>query len=744
MNPTDSLPSPEARHQSSSGYQYYSGYQAGSSLDESLTGAVQGYSKLVARSARDHLLWLVLFGLGVSGIAFTYLISQSPVHQSVASVRILRTPGRVNQFEDATNQNIVSAEDVNTQLNILNSIAILQLVDEQLKGDMRKAFLDPYFQVGTTAANDAPTVPQILFKNRKATPRRLTLIFDISYNHPNPTVAAAVANLFAESYLAYNEGKVAETTVKGIDSLTLQIQNQKSKIKELELKIAEFKARYDTTSFEKTQDIKMQQLQVLSQEVTKSNQELFRSQGIREQIETARKKGEDLWRISAVAANPAVQSALNRVSELEVQLSALSQRYLRRHPKVVEYQESLDKANRQLAEASARSAEAILSDIERLSREHDRLVEEESRKRQEYIKLDLVRPEYDALVRDLDINRQHYDYYYNRGQQLSVKVGDEQRIGQIIDRALPSTEPFSPRITTVVPLSLGLGIVSTGLLVLIIPFFDNRVRFASDLEVSCKTDVLGVVPEFALKASQRIDTSFILDPANRALEVFSGLLAMLRLVEGDRPVTRLLVTSSEPAEGKTALATSLATALAVEGKRTLLVEADLRLPKLRRVFPPNGELRDINYWVQDPHLQLGSFIVRDPASGLDVLAFDRAVDNPLSLLASNRYTTAMRELFSQYDRVVIDTPPVRMVPDAMTLMPLADGALFVTRYGKSKLQQVNAAIRRLRTSGRLLGAVVNGVSPQAGRKYYAEHYRREENYYYQQETSQPEPQDKAV
>ncbi|MGB9885401.1 MAG: CpsD/CapB family tyrosine-protein kinase [Moorellales bacterium] len=213
-------------------------------------------------------------------------------------------------------------------------------------------------------------------------------------------------------------------------------------------------------------------------------------------------------------------------------------------------------------------------------------------------------------------------------------------------------------------------------------------------------------------------------PRSPVSEAFRTLRTNLGYISPDRPLKSLLVTSSGPEEGKSTVTANLAVVLAQAGSRVLVVDADLRKPVMHKAFELDNRRGLTNALVED--LDPAELIRPTGLPGLFVLTSGPIPPNPAELLGSARMQRLLPALTSNYDLVLVDTPPVLAVTDAAVLAPLVDGAVLVARAGITRLDLLQEAKETLeRTGVRLLGAVLNGLKPDTDGYYYY-HYR----YYY--------------
>jgi non-specific protein-tyrosine kinase len=302
-----------------------------------------------------------------------------------------------------------------------------------------------------------------------------------------------------------------------------------------------------------------------------------------------------------------------------------------------------------------------------------------------------------------------------------------------VELAVPGGSPIRPRtgsntlLAAVVGLMLALGAA------FLIEMMDDTLKHAPQLAQAANLPVLGFIPYFEMDEDGPRAPIVAAQPRSPIAERFRALRTSIQYASVDKPLRTLLVTSPAPADGKTTVAANLAVAVAQGSHRVSLVDADLRRPSLHKAagVPNAGGMSEL--FVQ-PEVRLNGSMQATATEGLQVLTGGQRPPNPAELMGSERMLDILGVVGREADLVIVDSPPVTSVTDAVVLAPRVDGVVLVVRPGQTKLAAAREAIVDLRRAGaNLLGLVVNGVKAEDAQYYYSSYYHYYYYHYYDEE-----------
>lgn len=391
-----------------------------------------------------------------------------------------------------------------------------------------------------------------------------------------------------------------------------------------------------------------------------------------------------------------LQEAKLELVKLQTEESKLSKRYLPAHPQRI----------------------SIRSQIEGLS---EKIKEED----QKSLELSRVAIEYSQLERESETSRKIYESLLARQEETQSAAQTQSSNIMIVDRAVPPTRPFKPRPLVNIMVALFVGVVGGVLLAFFIEYLDPTVRIPDDIEKAVGLEVLGIIPKVGKgwrKGPAKGDLFVASKKPSTAAESFralrTALLFKTRTAEGARI---LLVTSANPSEGKSTVSLNLAGAFQQNHLKVLLIDADLRKPKLHRLFEvaPEKGVSDI----LEKHMPLSEAVRSNiEGQGFDLLTSGTHSHHPTEILGSETMREFIDHAKSIYDVIVIDSPPFHAVADVAVLNEYAHAVIVVAKYHSTHRRHLKDVKRMFSDGKKVVGVVINQVSVRERDYYYHQYY----------------------
>jgi succinoglycan biosynthesis transport protein ExoP len=725
----DTAPKGEKATGSAESYPYtyygtsYSGYGgAGTGGDSQMQRSMQDYVLIL----RERVWYIVLVFALVFSAAAIFTFTRVPQFQSVASVQVLRGDPVVMQVQAVVNNDIRSAEDLNTQVKVLESFAIVQRVSERLVGDELKQFLAPYTKEGSAE----PVSPaEIIFKNRKIVPVRLSLVLQVQYAHPDKFIASRVANLFIDEYIAYNSRLRIEDSMKAVDDLKERAEQQKKKVEELAINLQAYREKNKLVSLDQRKDIVTEKLKALNAYVTQTTSRLNEAEIRWRQVQERKATPALLLDLPFISSSQLIGQLVQQVSAQKILIAQLRDQYREKHPKMMEAMNSIAQTEKELSRAIDSTAAMVEADFQTSKRNDEEARANLSRQETESLELDRFAVEYSNLERDLGINEHLLNNILSRMRETSMSSTIETQSARVVDRAAPALRPVSPNI----PLNLALGFLGGLALGTAFAFFvayiDDRVKSSFDIESVVGLPLVGIIPE--IKRLEQSEKAQIVanNQDKQVVESFLTLHSSLRLKDESKRAQAILVTSTIPGEGKSFTTTNLALTFAAHGEKVVVIDCDLRKPNIHKSFRLENlkGVIDICAGTQT----IDQVVCKNVHPNLDIIPAGGRAKNPTQILNSKNFELMLSDLRKRYDRVFIDTPPLAAVSDALIILPLVDGSLFTIFFNRVRRKAAQFSARKLlEVNVPCFGAVLNGLNLAVSGYYYAQYYDKSYKDYY--------------
>jgi capsular exopolysaccharide synthesis family protein len=350
-------------------------------------------------------------------------------------------------------------------------------------------------------------------------------------------------------------------------------------------------------------------------------------------------------------------------------------------------------------------------------------------KEKELIALSKTGVEYNTLLREFDVQQGFLQAIVSRMTMQKTLVNLKNPNARIIDEALPPIRHSSPNIAVnLLAGAFGGGAVGIAI-VFIVAFLDDRIKSAFDIEGAVGLALLGVITKIKKLDSASKAQAVASNADRHVTETFRSVYSSLKLNEESKNAKVILTTSTVPSEGKSFVSSNLALTFANHGDKTLLLDGDLRLPNVARSMQIENETGHLNY-IQDGE-NLDDLIVKEVYPNLDVLPTGGKSKNPTQVLNGANFQSMLAELRNRYDRIVIDSPPLAAVSDALILLPLVDGVIYVIKFNSVKRKTAIVNVRRLwETNIPVFGAILNYVSSTMSSYYYSQYSDKSYKNYY--------------
>ncbi len=681
--------------------------------------------------------WAILaLGVAVALVATVLALTLTPVFQASTTVLIESSKAKVVSIEEVYSMG-QAREYYQTQLEILKSRDVAERTVRTLKLWEHPA-LDPrradagwrdqamaLLGVGNvekkadwTEEELAKEVLISVMEGLRVTPVRGSQVVNLQFESTDAKLAAQVLNTVAKEYIDGERDERYSMTQQVSRQLQERLADLREKLSKSERALQAYREQRGIVALGTNQQ------GVAGQAIGETLKSLSEAQGKRASLEgeyqQARAAGVDYASIPTVARSPLVAQAQSAVSAGQAKLAELQQTLGSAHYKV-------QQADAELTELRATLRRQQIAAVQVLTREYEaaRTTEQtmaaalntargavQTVNREEF--------ELAVLDREYQSNRQLYEMFMSRAKETNLAGNIQPSMARVIDKAVPPAVPIKPNKRQIVLVALVLALLAGAIASVLLDRLDNTIKGGDDAEQRLRLPVLASLPIVGNQDRPMMAKLFLTDAHSHFAEGIRTARTGVMLSNLDATKQTLLVTSTLPNEGKTTVSVNLAIAHA-QSKRTLLVDADMRRSQVGRALGlPRAAKGLTNLMAGTATVQQCTQLV--PDTQLWVMSVGDLPPNPLELLLSNRFREVLAELGEEFEMIIIDSPPVELVSEALVLAPLVTSTVLVVKAMSTPAPLVRKSLTRLqRAGGRMLGVVVNQLDFAHSQKYYGEY-----------------------
>jgi capsular exopolysaccharide synthesis family protein len=659
----------------------------------------------------------------------TWMVSSriQPIFESTATVDIDRqTPQGVIGQESVRSAVNDSDQFLATQIRLIQSDSVLRPVAERFRLLEHEGQAAQARGPGSVSRGEAP----VLLKSLRISRPPNTYLLLISYRSTDPHLAAQVANNIAQSYLehTYNIRIRASSSLSSF--MEKQLDELRAKMERSSMALNQFERELNVINPEEKTSILSARLLQLNTEYTNAQSDRVRRQAVRdsvqqgsaEALETSQ-QGEDLRRL-----NDRLSEALEKFAQVRSHYGANHPEFRRAAAQVAELQSTGDKLRQSVA------GRVEIEYQQAVARER-MLQKAVGETKSESDRLNARSFEYQALKREADADKRLYEELVRKIKEAGINAGFQNSSVRLADSARPAVDPVFPNTKLNILIAFLLSVVIGLAASILTDMLDNTLRDPEQVSRSLNTEVIGTLPAvknwrgrvgaFAIAGVESSEAGALTPVAAAASESavtsFEEAVRTLRnsilLSDVDRRLRSILVTSASPSEGKSTTGAHLAVTHAEQGRKTLLIDGDLRKPSVHKRFnlsPAKGLSN-----VLTAECEWRSLLVSpDNLPDLHILPAGPPSRRAADLMARG-LEDVLEEASAEYDLVVLDGPPLLGFAEPLQMATIVDGVIIVTRAGETSRKAVGnvlSTLRRVRAN--ILGIVLNDVRKEFSDSYY--------------------------
>lgn len=698
------------------------------------------YWKVVVR--RRWVVYLMTAVITTAAALAAFM--QRPVYRATVQLQIEQSTPRLLPFQDVNAAvNEPGADFYQTQYRIIQSRNIARRVIEaldlahtpQFVGEVAAGASKGAAPEARSAEGDAWIV-DLFLGNLTVTPIHNSRLVSVSFDSPAADLAARVANAVADAYITFTLDTGYTTSESASNSMAQQIKDLQDDIARSMRALQEYARDHQLLFVNDQQNSAEQDLAALRAEYGRAQMERIAKEANYRALKEA-----DAGSVREVAANPVIAELRSTCANLEKDFAERSDKFKPDWPPMIDLRSRLEAARKQLETETLRIAGRVIATAEVEYRE---VVQKEAglkaaldRMTSQVQGLNLSAITYYSLKTDLESKKKNLQTILEREGQtgISARLSDKATSNiRVVDRAEVPRAPFKPQRKLSILFGLMCGLVLGTALAFFLEYMDNSIKTPEDIETHLNLPTLAVVPSMTQLLAGRyyggqrsvpegpappVEMVTQAAPKSHVAEAYRELRTSLLFSSADAPPSRIMITSCQSGEGKTATSINLAVSLTQLGRRVLLVDADLRKPRIHKALGVPGSRGLSN--VLSGNAEVADMIVQTSITGLWILPSGPIPPNPSELLDSARLKEICRlaEPPAGFDHIVFDSPPVLYCADPAILSTRVDAVILIIQGGKVSCDlAVRGRDKLLQSRARLVGAVLNNVSLEDQKYYY--------------------------
>ena len=770
----------------------YYGYDLESESEQGAYSRLHDY----LRSARKHL-WLILgIMVVITALVALYMARQPDVYEAQARVQVdlEATNSALGAMKSNSFILNVPSQDptyFNTQIQILTSAGLLGRVVKTLDLEHNRAFLSPQSAdsrsgwqnlkrmvgIGKKASEEQqnrdnqriasdtlapPTAREDLAEINRLSPYveslqgRLsvkqineTRLIDLRFKHADPQISAKILNAVADAFVYSNLERKTETSDRAGDFLQKRIIELQTEIRSGEERLINYAKEHQILSLDANQNTVVDRLAALNKQLLDAENE--------------RKLAEATYRASLApgAAEALAEGSAKQAAEAETKLSELKQKraqllveYKEKYPEIQEIDQQIALLQQQIKDSRERSITTLTTNLETKYRQT--LAREQSLKtafdkqRGETLTQNEAAVNYRIIQQEIETNKGLLEGLLQRSKENDVIMAGTPNNIHVVDYATIPKSPVGPKRLESILLAALVAFVFGVALARYLDYLDDTIHSSDDVEKMLRLPALAVIPAMGASKRKRLLSTVTslqkrngngshpelllnLDPSSPLAEAYRHLRTSILLSSAGGAPQTLLVTSSQPSEGKTTTAVNTALILEQTGATVLVVDADMRRPRIHSIFDLKNQsgLSTIlaNKMSEEAMLDL---IQQHEESRIYVLTSGAIPPNPAELLGSEEMHRLMTTLKGRFTHIVLDSPPIASFTDSVLISSLVDGVLLVVHGDHASRAIVRRSKQVLQDVGaKIFGVVLNNVSLMPSDYYYYKYYNS--RYYHRAE-----------
>ncbi len=565
--------------------------------------------------------------------------------------------------------------------------------------------------------SDADIIAKMIRGGLEVSPMPESKIVNITYSHENPSIAKLVANAVVQAYKDVTLDIKVSSTSYELQWMTEKAEEERKKLEDAENALQKYKRENDLVTVENRLAVIPEKLSQINSEFTNAQTERRDLENIYSQITNARNDMAALERIPIFSTNTVIQAIREKIFRARQNIEELSKKYGPKHPVMINANDELDILNNEMKFEVDRIIASTRNSYELAESREKNLRQLLGSTKSELLTVNEKFVQLSIMQREVDTNRVLYDTLTSSIKRTGVtEQAQSVNIWVARNAELPQAPSF-PNKKRALALGLILGLALGGGLAFFLEYLDNTIKSEKDLLAKFDSTVLGTVTQLKGKG-ESIESYILRQPLSPLAESYRLVRSNLLLSSAERPPKTILITSMGPKEGKTSTAINTARVLSQDDKKVLIIDCDLRRPRMHEIFGVDNTAGLSNYLSGN---KTGSILHDVPGEDIKLIPSGPIPPNPAELLNSRKMMLLVKKMEETFDFIIIDSPPIQLVTDSLAISRIVDGTIVIVRARKTTNDMLYSGMRKLSdVNANFLGFILNGMSKSdAGSGYYS-------------------------
>ena len=685
------------------------------------------YERVIIKRRR---IILAVWGLIVT-VGLIICLTATPIYEATVGIIIDKEENEQGSLREAVLSDTTDAEYYQTMCKIFESKSVILNVIKRLGLDKNKIF----FTNTDVTKVDNETLEENLIEafqgNLKIVPVMKSHYVNIKYQSKDPALAAEIANAIVDAYREHAFAMKLDSVKNSVQWLNDNMALERKTVETAEQALLSFREKNNIVM-----DFSTDTETVTAQKLAQLNEQVAAAEAARTEVETSYKQAEavaqqadNLDSIPEAIANPVIQQIKATEVELLQRRSELSKKYGPLHREMIIVQSELKTLQAKKEQEIQRIISSLYNAYQVALAKEKSLKDALAAQKKEVFTLNKNAIEYTGLYCEAEGAKAMYTLLLKRFKETSVtenlKVGNV----RVVDKAKKPIRPIKPNKRLVMFIAFIIGLVMALGTAFLLEYIDDAINTPEDIKQLLRIPFLGTIPLRQQKKAAGMDDAATTAPELEAFfmprsplaEAYRNIRTNIFYSLPDTETQAILVTSAISQDGKTTSATNIAITMAQFGYRVALLDCDFHHPQIGKLFAIAQEYGMTNLLVGNK--KIDEVVCATEVPNLLIIPSGPIPPNPSEILGSKKMLALMEELKLKYDKIIIDSPPIAAVTDALMAAHAVDGIVFVVRGGKTPRKNAENAVEALnRIEDKMLGVVLNGLDTHLdGYHYYSKY-----------------------